>query len=90
MKTLATAVAFLALTATAWAEEPEQAQFELLKDADEPFVLSELQLDGVTAGGTSSTKLILFGNPNIGTQVTVSGGSTSSQSRWYKFSVEPN
>jgi len=51
MKTIAAAAAVvIALTATAWADEPEQTQFELLKQAGEPIVLSETEMDGVTAG----------------------------------------
>jgi len=50
MKTIATAALFLTLTVSAWADEPEQTQFELLKHAGEPIVLNGAEMDEVTAG----------------------------------------
>jgi len=48
MKTIATAALFLTLTASAWADEPKGKQPAL---NDEPIVLSEAEMDGVTAAG---------------------------------------
>ena len=50
MKTIATAAVFLTLTASAWANEPESGQPNDLAISNEPIVLSEVQMDGVTAG----------------------------------------
>jgi len=50
------------------ANEPERAQFELLKHAGEPIVLSEAEMDGVTAAGigTSSGFTIYSGTATRG------------------------
>ena len=47
MKTIATAAVFLTLTASAWADEAESKKSS---PAIEPIVLSEAEMDGVTAG----------------------------------------
>lgn len=64
MKTIATAALFLTLTVSAWADEPERAQFELLKHAGEPIVLSEAEMDGVTAGDRVLFNYHHFSNSN--------------------------
>ena len=50
MKTIATAAVFFALTATAWADEQDSNA----ANADEPIVLSEAEMDTVSAGSAST------------------------------------
>ena len=50
MKAIATAVAFVMLTATAWADEQDGTSAA----AQNPIVLSEAEMDGITAGAAVS------------------------------------
>lgn len=51
MKTIATAAALMMLTATAWADEPKHQEQAA---NDEPIVLSEAEMDTVSAGSAST------------------------------------
>ena len=83
MKTIITAAFLVALTAPAWASEPMDKQSTF---PDEPVVLSEVEMDGVTAGGQTGKVWFLAGTFTKEADTT----SDLSQSRWYKFSVDPN
>lgn len=61
MKTIATAAVFLALTATAWADEPETTQRNDPAKTNEPIVLSEAEMDAVSAAGAIPTPYPMFG-----------------------------
>ena len=51
MKTIATAAAIMIMSGTAWAGEPKDQEQAA---TDEPIVLSEAEMDGITAGVLSS------------------------------------
>ena len=68
MKTIATASIFVILTASAWADEPEN------KQTDEPILLSEAEMDEVTAGASRKG----IGEVWINTQFEKTASKTSS------------
>jgi hypothetical protein len=67
MKTIATAAVLMMLTVSAWADEAETKQANDPANTNEPIVLSEAEMDGVTAGAAITSASIMgfvgsFGN----------------------------
>ena len=79
MKTIATAALFLTLTASAWADEPESKQAIKSASSNEPIVLSEAEMDEVTAGDRRKAMLqdiaILSGGGNTSTYTYDTSGN---------------
>ena len=88
MRTIATAAAaIMFLSATAWADEPAKNETNDPAISDEPIVLSQSEMDGVTAGVgrtiVRSPQVFLFDEPM--TDSSASHIYSLGQSRWYKL-----
>lgn len=83
MKTIATAAVFLTLAASAWAEEPASMQASDPANTNEPIILSEAEMDGVTAGGVSISTC-----PGDYVGFRDARSSTSNTSRLFRFQLD--
>ena len=82
MKTIATAAVLMMLSVPTWAEEQASREANEPANANEPIVLSEAEMDGVT--GAQGALYLLFLNPsNSNTTAT----STAHTADWKYVSI---